>query len=230
MFFTDKLFPSIGVGRCPYVPSALKSRVSTMKDSHASNRGGRKQYWIDSAKRIGLVDTSFGIHYGRDPKEPLPPLVSEEGAGELSRRTTSEMEEDNDELDLENSNEWERSMSYGDDPLDDGEIGSNVVDDVAAYPLVTPEEKHLVTDYLYLALEQMQPCKLQDADRVGCYKGRRTGFPGLACKHCIGRKSSVHSVLSCHHVSFDEILRIFYINEQIHYRSRMWKILSCKRG
>jgi hypothetical protein len=169
-----------------------------MKDSHASNRGGRKQYWIDSAKRIGLVDTSFGIHYGRDPKEPLPPLVSEGGGG-LSRRSTSEMEENHDELDMENANEWERSMSYGDDPLDGCENGSNVLDDVAAYPLVTPEEKHLVTDYLYLALEQMQPCKLQDADRVGCYKGRRTGFPGLACKHCIGRKSSFHSLLSFYH-------------------------------
>jgi hypothetical protein len=26
-----------------------------------------------------------------------------------------------------------------------------------------------------------------DADRVGCYKGRKTGFPGLACKHCVGQ-------------------------------------------
>lgn len=28
---------------------------------------------------------------------------------------------------------------------------------------------------------------LMDADRVGCYKGRKTGFPGLACKHCVGQ-------------------------------------------
>ena len=26
-----------------------------------------------------------------------------------------------------------------------------------------------------------------DADRVGCYKGRKTGFPGLACRHCVGQ-------------------------------------------
>ena len=28
---------------------------------------------------------------------------------------------------------------------------------------------------------------LMDADRVGCYKGRQLGFPGLACKHCVGQ-------------------------------------------
>jgi len=26
-----------------------------------------------------------------------------------------------------------------------------------------------------------------DADRVGCYKTRKIGFPGLACKHCVGQ-------------------------------------------
>ncbi len=27
------------------------------------------------------------------------------------------------------------------------------------YPLVLPEDKDLITDYLYLAMEQMQPCE-----------------------------------------------------------------------
>jgi hypothetical protein len=102
-----------------------------------------------------LVDTSFGIHYGRDPEKTLPPLVSGGGGG-LPRRA-SEMEDDNDDLELDDANEWDRSMSYSGDPLEGGENGSNVTDDVEIYPLVTPDEKHLVTDYLYLALEQMQP-------------------------------------------------------------------------
>lgn len=108
--------------------------MSTLKDSHTSNRGGRKQYWIDSAKRIGLVNTSFGIHYGRDPKEPLPPL-----GGEFPRH--SEGEEDIDELGLDTGNDyWERSTSYGSVSLEGGEIGSNIMDDLEIYPLVTPDE------------------------------------------------------------------------------------------
>lgn len=29
--------------------------------------------------------------------------------------------------------------------------------------------------------------KRKKADRVGCYKTRKVGFPGLACKHCVGQ-------------------------------------------
>jgi len=54
-------------------------------------------------------------------------------------------------------------------------------------PLVFPEDEELISDYLYLTLEQMSPCILMEADRVGCYKGRKVGFPGLACKHCVGQ-------------------------------------------
>jgi hypothetical protein len=54
-------------------------------------------------------------------------------------------------------------------------------------PLVFPEDKPLISDYLYLTLEQMSPCVLMEADRVGCYKTRKVGFPGLACKHCVGQ-------------------------------------------
>ena len=68
---------------CPEIPDDLKDRVAILKDSHTSNRGGRKQYWIDSANRLGLCDTSFGIHYGRDPKDPLPPIVECNSAGDL---------------------------------------------------------------------------------------------------------------------------------------------------
>ena len=115
-------------------------------------------------------------------------------------------------------------------PLDDAiHPVPQPVDDSKLFPLVLPEDKELITNYLYLALDQMQPAKLMDADRVGCYKSRRTGkeawklvahtpsfciatlvdstnylnlfpiaikpvipstklgFPGLACKHCIGQ-------------------------------------------
>ena len=69
----------------------------------------------------------------------------------------------------------------------DGSIGgspsTNMIEEIEIYSLVHPEDKPLLSNYLYLALEQMQPCNLMDADRVGCYKGRLTVFPGLACKH-----------------------------------------------
>jgi hypothetical protein len=47
------------------------------------------------------------------------------------------------------------------------------------FPLVEPDDMNLISDYLYLTLEQMQPCRLTEADKVGCYKARKVGFPGL---------------------------------------------------
>ncbi|KAL3801081.1 hypothetical protein HJC23_002374 [Cyclotella cryptica] len=157
--------------QCDMIPVELKNKVGSLKDSTA-NRGGRKQYWVDSAKRLGLVDTSFGIHFGRDPHDPLPPL----GGPRDSQMPP-----------LEEDERSQPSLAEDGSPLKIDFYGSQDVQEPEYYPLVLPEDKPLISDYLYLALEQMQPANLMDADRVGCYKGRRTGFPGLACKHCVGQ-------------------------------------------
>ena len=36
-------------------------------------------------------------------------------------------------------------------------------------------------------MAQMRPCKLAQADRVGCYKTREIGFVGMCCLHCGGQ-------------------------------------------
>lgn len=60
------------------------------------------------------------------------------------------------------------------------------MESVEPYRLVFPEDKPLIGDCLYLAFEQMKPCNFMETDRVGCYKDRVLGFPGLACTHCVG--------------------------------------------
>ena len=149
---------------CQFIPSELKQKIDGLKDNNESHED-EQQYWVDSAKRIGLMDTPFGVQFGRNPNEPLPPLKPPR----LSR--TNSMDED------------DRSKSKDGSPVKSEGDGSQNNQEPEYYPLVLPEDKPLITDYLYLALEQMQPTNLQDSDRVGCYKGRRTGFPGLACKH-----------------------------------------------
>lgn len=53
--------------------------------------------------------------------------------------------------------------------------------------LVLTKDRDLVPDALFVAMAQMQPCKLTQADRVGCYKSREIGFVGMCCKHCGGQ-------------------------------------------
>lgn len=53
--------------------------------------------------------------------------------------------------------------------------------------LVSIEDRDLVPDVLLLAMAQLKPCRLTEADRVGCYKTRELGFVGMCCKHCGGQ-------------------------------------------
>ena len=155
---------------CQAMPPDIRSKIEALKVS-SSSRGGRKQYWIDCAKRLGLVDTRHGIHFGRDPLGPLPPLA---GPSVTSKEGRKKKESQKKPPRPARPQEEDQELP----PL------PPQVDDV---PLVFSEDEDLISDYLYLTLEQMSPCVLMEADRVGCYKGRKVGFPGLACKHCVGQ-------------------------------------------
>lgn len=149
------------------MPPGVRNKIESLKVS-SSSRGGRKQYWIDSAKRLGLVDTRHGIHFGRDPTGPLPPLTGPSVNSKEGRKKKEAQKK-------------EESLPPVSEEFDEPPA---IVDD---RPLVFPEDQSLISDYLYVTLEQMAPCVLMECDRVGCYKGRKVGFPGLACKHCVGQ-------------------------------------------
>ena len=159
---------------CQAMPPEIRNKIEQLKLS-SSSRGGRKQYWVDSAKRLGLVDTQHGIHFGRDPHGPLPPLTGPSVHSKEGRRKKLADDQKKEEEEIpEPTPPPEAPPPPPLPPVDDR-------------PLVFPEDQPLISDYLYLTLEQMAPCVLMEADRVGCYKTRKVGFPGLACKHCVGQ-------------------------------------------
>jgi hypothetical protein len=161
---------------CQAMPQEVRLKIEQLKLS-SSSRGGRKQYWIDSARRLGLVDTPHGIHFGRDPHGPLPPLTGPSVNSKEGRKKKEAQKKEEGE-------EKEPVVS------DEGAVVKELllpIPVVDERPLVFPEDMQLISDYLYLTLEQMSPCVLMEADRVGCYKTRKVGFPGLACKHCVGQ-------------------------------------------
>lgn len=165
---------------CLSMPPEVRQKIEQLKLS-SSSRGGRKQYWIDSAKRLGLVDTPHGIHFGRDPLGPLPPLTGPSVNSREGRKKKQEQQVKSSPIESgstpTNSNNQVEVDASREQP----------VPEVDPRPLVFPEDKPLISDFLYLTLEQMSPCVLMEADRVGCYKTRKVGFPGLACRHCVGQ-------------------------------------------
>lgn len=56
----------------------------------------------------------------------------------------------------------------------------------AKYPLVGPEDKPIIADFLYRVMEQLQPCRFTDADR-NKRRSKNLGSIGVECKHCAGK-------------------------------------------
>lgn len=67
---------------CPHIPAWCKREMATLMRNSRSGAGGRRLYWEESARRIGLVNTSRGIKFSRPPgtvievTKPLPLKMS----------------------------------------------------------------------------------------------------------------------------------------------------------
>lgn len=61
---------------CPDIPSWVRQSMVELMESSKSRAGGRRQYWEDSATRLGMVDTSSGVRFIREPGavEKAPPV------------------------------------------------------------------------------------------------------------------------------------------------------------
>jgi hypothetical protein len=52
---------------CNDIPAWVRQTLIALMESAKSRAGGRRQYWEDSARRLGLVDTAQGIRFSRKP-------------------------------------------------------------------------------------------------------------------------------------------------------------------
>ncbi|KAG7341917.1 hypothetical protein IV203_007009 [Nitzschia inconspicua] len=134
---------------CTHISPWVRKSIEELMESSKTRAGGRRQYWEDSAKRLGMVDTSRGVRFIRPPGD-LGPLQEPD-----SPEASSSKEIPN-----------------------------------GGRPVVLQEDKELVTDYLYLLMEQMQTCFFTEEDRTGGrskIKDISLNFPGYECRHCHGR-------------------------------------------
>jgi len=148
---------------CEYVPRDIMKRYNELNASDASSVKSR-QYWIERAKVLGLVDTGHGIQSSSCTSLMIP---SESSA--LPPVTLSDshlMTQKTDDLPL-----------ITDDKR-------NIFRDIEGGPLVDPKYKYLATDYTYALLSQVQACTFLESDRRNKRKHHPIGFAGLACSHC----------------------------------------------
>lgn len=134
-------------GECKMLPPDVKEKfLSLQKASSKGSKGlATRQYWITSAKKLGLVDTPRGIRFGRDPKKPEQTSMSLDILAQVAFNVTT-----------------------------------------ASRALVLPEDKPFIAEFLYLVMEQLQPCRFTEADR-NKRRLKDVGCIGVECRHCAGQ-------------------------------------------
>lgn len=138
-------------GECKMMPQDVKDRFLSLQS--ASSKGSKglatRQYWVTSARKIGLVDTAQGIRFGRDPSKP------------------------------------EAASNFSLDILAQAAFSVTT----ASKQLVLPEDKESIAEFLYVVMEQLQPCRFTEADR-NKRRLKDVGCIGVECKHCAGKVDS----------------------------------------
>jgi len=133
---------------CTSMPADVKKQFLELQ--WASSKGSKglstRQYWITSAKRLGLVDTTHGLRFSRDPTKP------------------------------------EEKKAFSLDILAQVAISVTTSDK----QLVVPEDKETIAEFLYVVMEQLQPCRFTEADR-NKRRLKDVGCIGVECKHCAGK-------------------------------------------
>jgi len=66
---------------CSDIPTWVRKSMLELMESSKSRAGGRRQYWEDSAIRIGMVDTPFGVRFNRAPGDLKEPVSSPKNDG-----------------------------------------------------------------------------------------------------------------------------------------------------
>jgi len=135
------------MGECKMVPPDVKDKFLELQ--RASTKGSKglatRQYWVTSAKKRGLIDSSSGIHFGRDPSIPIEKAVSLDILAQVATDVTT-----------------------------------------ASKPLVLPEDKSEIAAFIYLVMNQLQPCRFTEADR-NKRRLKDVGCIGVECKNCAGK-------------------------------------------
>jgi len=200
---------------CNSIPAEVLRKIDSLSTKVKHGAESSKNYWIESALSMGLVDTvDEGIRFSRDPR--LPPMkLSNKEKSKKRAQTVASQNAQRSVLALaakkkrKVSDSPEKAMGMSDklgkmSKLDDENHYSSVPRSLIEFrPLVFPADKSMIPDYLYLVLEQMVPAAwisptVTSSTLVSSNSKKRkttaatppfhppTVYAGFACKYCIG--------------------------------------------
>jgi hypothetical protein len=116
-----------------------------------------RQYWVDSARALGMADTDDGIRFGKDPSRRFTATAA------LMQASSSQ------------SDTGEAKIQV---PLTSGLADGRSI--------VQPDDYLMVPPYVYFLMSQVEACRFTEADRFVARSKGPVGYPGFQCKHCNG--------------------------------------------
>lgn len=155
-----KRWQKVHVEVCPDMPVEVKTKLEELGSVNAWIPTTR-QYWADSARSLGMVDTQEGIRFAQDPSQVTTRAVTVSGT-QMAREAPPEGRND------------EESAPANMERLSDGDN------------IVFPEDMALVPPYVYFLIRQVEATHFTESDRFVARSKGPIGYPGFQCRHCRG--------------------------------------------
>ncbi len=154
----------VHVEQCCEIPVDVKAKLKELQ-TETSWSPGTRQYWADSAKALGLIETPEGVRFARDPAR-----LSVDQRQMLVFSQPSGMSSGEARLAQQRNGIGQNEMKS----IQDGEH------------IVYPEDVEMVPPYVYFLMRQVEGCHFTEADRFVARSKGPVGYPGFQCRHCNG--------------------------------------------
>jgi hypothetical protein len=189
----DRIYQSLTMmlrdhfARCTIMPSAHQERFIELKRRTTQGATDSKQYWVHSAREMGLEDTETGIwvckpvssavndHSSIPSTIPSPAVAN---TAQLKDPTPTETTLDQTEpvTPLKTDDTEKESVAVNETQVE--------IDATTGTQLVFPEDEGSMSPLLYLVLSHVQLVQMDKSEQTGNRKSLPVGLPGLACIHC----------------------------------------------
>jgi len=188
---------------CSHIPVDVKAQLSSLAGSTEWTPSTR-QYWTNSARALGLVDTVDGIRFGRDPQSirdevrKLVRLPSGEelesgfarggGTNRLDHLHAAVIAGVSPSARPPLPPPISRSASHQSQQSQQSQ--ARLQQQHAPFPaggyIVHAEDIEMIPPYVYFLMRQVEPCLFTEADRFVARSKGPVGYPGFQCRHCNG--------------------------------------------
>jgi hypothetical protein len=155
----------VHVDQCCEIPVDVKAKLKELQTENSWSPSTR-QYWADSAKALGLVETPEGVRFARDPAYLSVDQRHMSVFPQSSRLSSREARPADHQRNIVGKD--------GSKSIQDGEY------------IVYPEDIEMVPPYVYFLMRQVEGCHFTEADRFVARSKGPVGYPGFQCRHCNG--------------------------------------------